>query len=206
MSIQYTYTVDLVDAQSRVMEVVFQSPGRPDVRVGARIPAVGEDLEEVIRQYAPLSYWGELQQELQEVPVGFVGVYTPPPEEPLTLEIVKERKIREIADWRYRREVSGISLNGVQIATDRESQAKISSAYMSLAQGLVSSIQWKTADTNWITLDLPMMQAVAQAVLFHVQQSFDLEKLYVDQVKAVQPSDTAIDEVLAIQPAPVFQV
>lgn len=81
MTITYTYEILAVDEQARCMEVMYTSEGRQTQHIGARIPYEGEMLEEVIKMYAPVSFW--IEQELNVVPpqVGAKGTIYPPVEE-----------------------------------------------------------------------------------------------------------------------------
>lgn len=200
--IPYTYEIINVDPAAKAMEIVYSSPGRQTMHIGARMPFVGESLEAVVQMFSPVAYWREQETEVIPVTQGQSGAFNPPEPEPVTLETVKRDKLAEIAQWRYNREISGVTLNGARILTDRESQATISGAFSSLKEGLVASINWKAANGVWITLGLPEMTAIAQAVATHVQTSFTLEKQYADQVAAA----TTIEEVQAIVPETVFQV
>ena len=73
MTIEYTYKIISVDQQARCMEVVYSSPGRQTVHVGARLPYVGESVEDIIRMYSPVSYWREQEAEVIVPDVGISG-------------------------------------------------------------------------------------------------------------------------------------
>ena len=79
MSIQYSYEIVAVNEAARCMEVLYTSDGNPDVRMGARLPYEGEALEDVIKAYAPVSYWIELKTAVVVPQVGTAGVVVPPP-------------------------------------------------------------------------------------------------------------------------------
>jgi hypothetical protein len=125
-------------------------------------------------------------------------IFEPPSETlpPATVEVAKRRKLAEIADWRYKREVAGVFMNGARIKTDRESQAIITGAFLSLSQGLIQSVDWKAGNGQWVQLGLPEMTAIAQVVSAHVQGCFSLEKQFAELVAA---ADT-IESVQAIVP------
>lgn len=108
-----------------------------------------------------------------------------------TLESVKAAKLAQIADWRYRQEVSGIDVNGMLVLTDRETQAQLTGAYVSLTQGLVQNVNWKVNSTTWITLTLLEIAAMAEAVSNHVQRCFTAEYMLTQQVQAA----TTIEQV-----------
>ena len=202
MSITYTYEIINVDPQARCMEIVYRSEGRQTMHIGARLPYQGETLEAIVQMYAPIAYWQEQEAQVIVPEVGTAGEIAPLSSGPMTLESAKAAKLAEIANWRFQRETSGIVFNGVRIKTDRESQATITGALTALSQGLVSSVEWKADNGQWIQLGLTEMTAIARAVATHVQQCFSLEKSYVDQVNAA----TTIEEVQAIVPEPIFQV
>lgn len=194
MSISYSYEIVSVNQQARVMEVVYTSPGRQTMHIGARLPYQGEAIETIVQMYAPLRYWQEQEAAVVVPSVGATGSVTPPGVEPTTLGSAKQAKKAEIAAWRYVQETKGVVLNGSTIKTDRESQATISGAYSSLKDGLITSVDWKTAEGAFVTLGVAEIAAIAQAVAQHVQGSFTAEKALVQQVDAA----TTIEEVQAV--------
>jgi hypothetical protein len=111
-----------------------------------------------------------------------------------SLEAVQAKKRQEIAYWRYRTEVGGVTVNGARILTDRESQAQLTGALASLQNNLITGVNWKTADGTFVSLGLLEVRAIATAVAQHVQSSFDAEKAYLEQVNAC----TTVEEVAAI--------
>lgn len=80
MSIPYNYEIVNVDAQARVMEVVYSSPGRQTLHIGARLPFVGEALETIIAMYAPVAYWLEQELEVEVPQIGQTGSVAAPSE------------------------------------------------------------------------------------------------------------------------------
>jgi hypothetical protein len=193
-NIAYTYEIISVNEQARVMEVVYASPGRQTMHIGARLPYQGETVEAIVDMYAPVRFWEEQEAAVVVPQVGVSGSVTPPGVEPTTLGSAKQAKKAEIAAWRYLEETKGVSLGGSTIKTDRESQATISGAYSSLKDGLIASVDWKTADGAFVTLGITEIAAIAQAVAQHVQSSFTAEKTLALQVDAA----TTIEEVQAI--------
>lgn len=200
MSVEYSYEIVSVDEQARVMEVVYTSPGRQTMHVGARLPYQGESVEGIIHMYSPVRYWEEQATAVVVPQVGETGSVVPPSPPPVTLESVKAAKLAQIADWRYSREIRGVSLDGVLIKTDRESQATINGAYSSIKDGLLAGVDWKAADGNFVTLGLPEITAIAQAVAAHVQDCFTKEKTLSQQVD----NAVTIAEVEAIDPYAIF--
>lgn len=82
MSVAFQYKVVSVNKDAGCMDVEFKSDGLPDVLVGVRIPFEGEDVDEVIQSFAPLSVWQPLIVPTQEVSVGHEGAYAPAPAAP----------------------------------------------------------------------------------------------------------------------------
>ncbi len=113
-------------------------------------------------------------------PVTIIPEVVPP-----TLEEVKAAKLAELAASRYSEEVGGIVVDGVTIATDRESQAMITGAYVSLKQGLMQSVNWK-GDDGWVTATLTEIEPIAQAVGHHIQACFTKESQLAAQVAAAE--------------------
>ena len=83
-----------------------------------------------------------------------------------------------IAATRYDHETKGTTFthsdgNTYGIATDRQSQAMVTGAKVSL-NGSTDTVQWKTAQ-GFVTVDAADMDALAKAVRTHVQAAFDRE-------------------------------
>lgn len=65
MKLEYTYQIAKVDKDARCMEIVYSSDGKKTMRVGTRLPYEGETIEDIVKSYAPISYWKE--QELNVI-------------------------------------------------------------------------------------------------------------------------------------------
>jgi hypothetical protein len=205
MSIAYTYEIIAVDQAARVMEVVYTSPGRQTMHIGARLPYQGETVEAIVEMFAPVAYWLEQEAAVVVPSVGVSGSVTPPGVEPTTLGSAKQAKKAEIAAWRYMEETKGVVLGGSTIKTDRESQATISGAYSSLKDGLIPSVDWKTADGAFVTLGVTEIAAIAQAVAQHVQGSFTAEKALAQQVDSAETIE-AVQAIVVPWPQPAGQI
>ena len=104
---------------------------------------------------------------------------------PPTLAESKAAKLAELAAARYTEEIGGIVVGSVTIATDRESQAMMTGAYVSLKQGLMQSVNWK-GDDGWVTATLTEIEPIAQAVGQHIQACFTKESQLAAQVAAAE--------------------
>jgi hypothetical protein len=86
----------------------------------------------------------------------------------------KEAKKAEIAQARYNTEIAGVTINGVSIKTDRESQGLITGAALKAMQDSTYVCKWKGID-GFVELTAPQIIAIADAVRQHVQGCFDRE-------------------------------
>ena len=97
----------------------------------------------------------------------------------------KQALMNRIARTRYGHETGGTTVDGMQVATDRQSQALITGAFSSAKDAQESgdpfSIRWKTAG-GWVELDADQMIGLGRAVRAHVQACFDREKELVESV------------------------
>lgn len=90
MSIAYSYEIIAVDQAARVMEVVYTSPGRQTMHIGARLPYQGETVESIVQMYAPVAYWLEQEAAVVAPEVGVTGTVTPPaPQPPTEAQIIQ---------------------------------------------------------------------------------------------------------------------
>ena len=91
----------------------------------------------------------------------------------------KQALMNRIARTRYEHETGGTTVDGMQVATDRQSQALITGAFSSAKDAQESgdpfSIRWKSAG-GWVELDADQMIGLGRAVRHHVQACFDREK------------------------------
>jgi hypothetical protein len=109
-------------------------------------------------------------------------------------ETLKQVKVWEIADKRWREETGGIIVDGVEIATDRESQALLMGAVLAAQNNPEYAVNWK-AKNGWFELDAATLIAIGNAVRSHVQACFDREKELQEQVEAA----TTIEELNTIE-------
>lgn len=77
MAITYTYEITTVNEAARCMEVIYTAEGHQTMHIGARLPFVGETLEDVVKAFAPVALWEELQMQVSVPEVGAKGTITP---------------------------------------------------------------------------------------------------------------------------------
>lgn len=94
----------------------------------------------------------------------------------------KESLLSEVAEKRWKAETGGIVVSEKQIATDRESQAQLTSVYTALKNNLIPSTYWKIEDGTFVEMTLSDIEPMAQAVSSHVRACFDNEKKHFDSI------------------------
>lgn len=112
----------------------------------------------------------------------------PAPPEP-TLEELKALKAAQIAAARYEAECAGITIQGVEIATDRDSQGLILGAVVQAQTTPDYIVQWKTK-SGFVTLTAEQIIAIATAVRAHVQACFDREAYHLEQIESATTPET----------------
>lgn len=118
--------------------------------------------------------------------------------EPKDVDQLRAIKIEEIAAARYNIEVGGIQIGGVDVKTDRESRAELSSAYTLLAGGLIDDTPWKAAN-GWVNVTLAEIAPIAQAVAAHVRSAFAWERAQQEALAALGDDAEALISFLAVR-------
>ena len=94
---------------------------------------------------------------------------------PLGEEEVLANLLQELADIRWQKETGGITIDGMEILTDRESQSQLANAYSSLREGFLFNTRWKSVN-GWQTVDTETMEPIARAVALHTAACFAAEE------------------------------
>ena len=91
-----------------------------------------------------------------------------------------------IAATRYEHETGGTTVDGMHVATDRQSQSMISGAFGSAKDaketGEEFNLKWK-AKNGWVNLDADQVIGMGRSVRQHVQACFDREKELTEAVE-----------------------
>jgi hypothetical protein len=96
MSINYNYEIINVDEAARCMEVVYTADGHETQHIGARLPYEGEQVEQVIRMYAPIAYWQEKMRVVVPPAVGVSGAIPAADEEAANLAAIAELEAQQV--------------------------------------------------------------------------------------------------------------
>lgn len=98
----------------------------------------------------------------------------------------KASLLSEVANARWQIETGGLIIADVPIATDRESQAQLISAYTSLKGGLIADTHWKAADGSFTLVTLTEIEPVAQTVAAHVRACFAAEQVHSEAISTLE--------------------
>lgn len=90
---------------------------------------------------------------------------------------------QQIADRRWQAEVAGITVNGMAVATDRDSHALITGATVQAMLDPNYSLRWKTV-AGFVDLTAEQIIGVATAARAHVQACFNREAELLDALEA----------------------
>lgn len=114
-------------------------------------------------------------------------------EQPEPAPPTAETLLAALAARRFTAEESGTTFNGLPLATDRTSQAKITAAYVKAAGDPDYMIAaWKFAPGVFAPLDAATIIAAADAMESHVQACFANEAAITAQILAAEtPEDLA---------------
>lgn len=99
-----------------------------------------------------------------------------------------------IASRRYQAQVSGTTLEGMQIDTSTDSQALITGAALAAVLDSAYVCRWKMADGTRVELDAKMIIAVASAVRDHIQACYDREDELLTAVAEGTFTDAMLDQ------------
>lgn len=124
---------------------------------------------------------------------GPIGEYVEPVIPTPTLAEAITAKLAALAAYRFGRETGGINVNGINVLTDRESQATLTGAYVAVQLNPTRLIDWKASDGTWTQIDKTTVEFLANAVADHVQGCFSVEKSKAAEIQAL----TTVEAVLA---------
>jgi len=94
-------------------------------------------------------------------------------------------------------ELSGITVNGIAVASDPDSQTRVANAYAGMQVTGAPSIRFKAA-SGFIVLSLDQVKAIGSALFAHTQACFDAEDEVDAALSAAPPTITTTDQVDAV--------
>ncbi len=119
------------------------------------------------------------------IPVGCTLIPLPDPDPPaVDVPALKSQRLAELAALRYQHETAGITLSGMTIETDRQSQALITGAWSISQINPAILIDWKGVN-GWVQIDAATITAIAGSVAGHVQTCFSQERIHAEAIAAL---------------------
>ena len=200
---EYSWEIDSIDDVSNTMTVkyVFNTSYQADPMIVnmSKCPA-GVNITEHVKIHAPTTQLVSGDLYNNSVTPGQKGVDSVSVDgiinkADISLNDHKKLKLEEIANDRYVFETSGLNLGGTTIDTSRVSQSILTSAYISLKNNLIDSIDWKDSSGEFVSLSLADIEALSAAVSSHVRAAFTKEKVLSTQVKSAT-SKAEVDSVI----------
>ncbi len=110
--------------------------------------------------------------------------------------VLRSSKRAALAAHRYVVETGGVTLGAEEVLTDRESQALLTGAFVSITSGLIPDVEWKLK-LGWMTVEAADIAVVAGAVAAHVRKTFAVERVVWEQIGLVADEDLPGFDVLA---------
>lgn len=101
--------------------------------------------------------------------------------------------VQLVADERFKREATGVSVDGLQIETTRDSQALIASTGLSAIFDPEYRCNFKTV-TGFVEIGSAQIVAIAKAVRAHVQACFDRELTLLRAIEAGEFHDDMLSQ------------
>ncbi|MBB1605199.1 MULTISPECIES: DUF4376 domain-containing protein [unclassified Pseudomonas] len=98
-----------------------------------------------------------------------------------------------IAARRYQAETAGITVNGTDVPTARDSQALVTAAMLAAVLDPNYTCRWKTTE-GFVTLDAQALIAMASAMRAHVQACFDREAELLAHLEAGTFEESMLDQ------------
>lgn len=80
--ILYSFEVVEVNKPFNSMLVKYTAEGHSDRLVATRMPFIGENIEDVVAEYAPIPLWIQENLEIADIEVGTKGTVDSSPQEP----------------------------------------------------------------------------------------------------------------------------
>lgn len=146
---------------------------------------------DVLPMFHPSLTWVEAAAAVEEGWIYANGTISPPP--PPSLESLKTAKIEALAAKRWTVETGGISVNGVNVNTDRESYGLILGAIKRAERQPEVIIEFKGAN-GWVLLTKSEIDFIGDLVGDHVQACFSHERTLSDAITAA-PDTAALDTI-----------
>lgn len=115
----------------------------------------------------------------------------------VTEEEISDKRVKflrgVVAEVRYGKETKGITVDGIAINTERDSQAMITGAALSAVLDDTYVCRWKTPN-GFVDLTASELISVSQSMRKYVQACFDRESELVEAIIGGTYTDAMLDE------------
>lgn len=105
---------------------------------------------------------------------------------------IKAARKAAATDLRWQKEVAGILINGVQVATDDRSKTLILGKRAQAQSNPAMVFRWKAASGDWVDLTGAQIIGIADAVADHVQACFDREGELHDAIDTAETAEAVL--------------
>lgn len=106
-----------------------------------------------------------------------------------SFEETKQKKLNQLSDQLSTLEAQGVSYNGNMYATDKDSQVKYLAILLASMMDPSYNVKFKTLANTYVDLNVTQIRELCDAVKLHVQQCFDRDALYTQQIMAAQSKE-----------------
>ena len=166
----YALVIDNVVTEERN----YDTPPETKIRDGK--PML-RPIQVVTAEYNPATHYHTVSRKVQNNKVVDTWVVQERPRSE-----VNDRLYEALAAHRYTVETGGITLSGVPIKTDRDTQGTLTAARTLAKEDANYAVEWKVASGQFVTLSAATIIAIANAVAAHVQKCFRAESSASDDV------------------------
>lgn len=112
--------------------------------------------------------------------------------EPIPLDEVKAARKAAATALRWEKEVAGILIDGVPVATDDRSKTLILGKRAKARENPDMTFRWKAASGEWVDLTGAQIIAIADTVADHVQACFNREGELHDLIDAAEMAEAVL--------------
>lgn len=98
------------------------------------------------------------------------------------LDTQRDLKLAALAAKRWEVETGGVTIGGIPVKTDADTQRKITGAYVQATRDPDFVVRWKLGPATYTTLDAATIIVIGDAVTAHIQACFVCESDLADQI------------------------
>ena len=106
------------------------------------------------------------------------------------LDLLKAQLKEQATAKRWEVETGGVEVDGVNIKSGLDDQARITAAVTNAPLAGIDSVNFKSAD-GWITLTLEQLRGIAAVLAMHVQRCFLTERVHHQTIDALTTVEAA---------------